>query len=300
MDYSVVITSYNSMDTIEMVIKGVCKLEPAPNQILIIDDASTDESTKIIRGLISGLPTFQLVENSVNLGQSYSRNQGVKMSKNEIVIFQDDDDISLPIRPAVHIESFSKGADFSYVSSLKSYPNGYKVSNINTNYSSNKTSTLSIVKHLSIGAELPAQVQIFAPSSTLAVRKSVFLKLNGFLVELRRLEDIELACRALVNHYVLSWSNPVCVERLHTHGSDKSSTANFLGEHQVLDSVRNLLTPREYFIAKKMAALREAYFSRSLFKLIGFLPIVIMLIIISPRKFFSIVRRILHDLRQIL
>ena len=94
--------------------------------------------------------------------------------------------------------------------------------------------------------------------------------------------------------------NRLLVRRLNHRETIEERTPSRLGEHQVLDSVRNLLTPREYFIAKKMAALREAYFSRSLFKLIGFLPIVIMLIIISPRKFFSIVRRILHDLRQIL
>jgi len=298
MTYSVVITSYNSVDTIERVIKGVCELEPKPVEVLILDDCSTDGSVALIQGLISDLTNFRLIENNTNLGQSYSRNLGVQLSESEIVMFQDDDDISLPSRASIHIQSISDGADFSYVSSLKKYPNGYSVSNINTDISSDDSSSRAIVKHLSVGSRLPFPGYVFAPSSTLAVRRSAFLELNGFRIELRRLEDIELACRALVTKNVLSWSSKLAVERLHTDGNDKSSKSNFLGELQVIESVRVFLSAKEYFVAKSMTVIREAYFSKNKFKLLQVSPLGILLILGSPKKLFSITRRIRHDLKK--
>ncbi len=115
---------------------------------------------------------------------------------------------------------------------------------------------------------------------------------------MRRLEDIELACRALARNGILCWSSEFAVERLHTEGSDKTSTANYLGELQVVSSVRSYLSPRESFVARKMILLREAYFSKNPKKIaLGGLcfPIVLGL---SPQKLISIFKRIIHDLRQ--
>jgi hypothetical protein len=44
MPYTVVVTSFNSAETIELVIKGVKELVPPPSQVILIDDASNDGS----------------------------------------------------------------------------------------------------------------------------------------------------------------------------------------------------------------------------------------------------------------
>jgi len=172
------------------------------------------------------------------------------------------------------------------------------VINKNSDFLSDELLKVHLIRHFSNGGRLPQDLKLFSPSSTLAVRKLFFESIGGFREEMRRLEDIELACRALAINGILCWSSEIGVERLHTVGSDKTSIANYLGELQVISSVRRYLSPREYFVAQKMILLREAYFSRDLKKVISrgfYLPIILGL---SPQKLISILKRIMHDLRQ--
>lgn len=298
MKYSLVVTSFNSSSTIETVLKNVKGIRTPPSEVIIIDDCSEDDSPTLIHETILGYPEYRLIQNKVNKGQSYSRNLGVQLSSYEFVIFQDDDDISLLNRADIHLEAFSQGADFSYLSSTKRYPNGYTVTNINSDISSSKLQPELIIKHLSIGLRLPQDLKLYSPSSTLAVRRDLFISLGGFRSDMRRLEDIELACRALMNDAILTWSSEIGIERLHTVGDDKSATANLQGELQVVASVRKYLNFREYFVAQQMILLREAYFSgkfRRLFSRAIYIPVIIIL---SPHKISAVLRRIVHDLRQ--
>jgi glycosyltransferase involved in cell wall biosynthesis len=298
MSYTVVITSFNSAETIELVIKSIKALVPPPNQVILIDDASQDGSSQLIRDLVAESPEFSLCINDRNEGQSFSRNLGVRLSTNEFIIFQDDDDLSLPGRALLHIEALNGGADFSYVSSKKLYPNGYGVVYQNSEVVSTKSSNSSFVRHLAAGLRLPNSLIVFSPSSTLAVRKTFFESIGGFSPNLRRLEDIELACRALMAGARLAWSSRVGVERLHTLGNDKSPRANSIGELQVLKSAREFLNRREYFVARRMISLREAYFQRELLSLLFNLLFMPVVLVLSPSKFSSLARRVKHDLRQ--
>lgn len=298
MSYTVVITSFNSVETIELVIRSVRALVPPPNQVILIDDVSEDGSVQLINDLVDGFPEFALHVNDRNRGQSFSRNLGVRLSLNEFIIFQDDDDLSLPGRARVHIDALNGGADFSYVSSKKKYPNGYEVLNQNSEIVSTKSSNPSFIRHLSAGLRLPNSLIVYSPSSTLAVRKTFFESTGGFSPDLRRLEDIELACRALMAGAQLAWSSKVGVERLHTLGNDKSPRANSLGELQVLKSARAFLNWREYFVARRMISLREAYFQRKLLTLVANLLFMPVILVLSPSKLSSLARRAKHDLRQ--
>jgi glycosyltransferase involved in cell wall biosynthesis len=298
MSYTVVVTSFNSVGTIELVIRSVRALVPPPNQVIVVDDASEDGSYQLIQDLIDAFPEFALHVNDRNRGQSFSRNLGVSLSLNEFIIFQDDDDLSLPGRARVHLDALNSGADFSYVSSKKKYPNGYEVLNQNSEIVSTKSSNPSFIRHLAAGLKIPGSLIVYSPSSTLAVRRTFFESIGGFSPDLRRLEDIELACRALMAGARLAWSNKVGVERLHTLGHDKSPSANSLGELQVLKSAAGFLSRREYFVARRMISLREAYFERKMLPIVSNLLFMPVVLVLSPSKFSSVARRAKHDLRQ--
>ena len=69
-----------------------------------------------------------------NLGPAGARNLGISIAKTDVIMIFDDDDVSLPIRAAVHIENLRSGTQLSYVSSRKIYPNGYSFDAISSNY----------------------------------------------------------------------------------------------------------------------------------------------------------------------
>jgi|688.fasta_scaffold187402_2 glycosyltransferase involved in cell wall biosynthesis len=298
MKYSIVITTFNSASCIDRALDGIEQLAHLPDETILVDDCSTDETISLIRKRLSGVLNIRILQNSKNMGQSYSRNLGVSQASNQFVIFMDDDDFSLPQRPITHLDSFADGADFSFVSSRKIYQNGYAISAINDDLYSSAETAVSLIRHLTTNTPLAGSKRIYSPSSTLAVRKEAFLKLNGFREDMRRLEDIEIACRALSSGLTLNWSSKIMVERTDTLGSDKNAEANFIGEIAVLDSVKELLGRREYFVAKEMSIFRKVYFDRKWSAIFKKSFVIILIISLSPSKMKSVYNRLRHDIAQ--
>ena len=89
---SIVIPVYNGAPFIKRCFDRLIKQNFKESfEIIIVDDASTDNSTKLIkRYKLSNLKLFSLPK---NLGQSAARNFGIKKSVGEYIFFQDIDDL---------------------------------------------------------------------------------------------------------------------------------------------------------------------------------------------------------------
>jgi glycosyltransferase involved in cell wall biosynthesis len=296
--FTVILTTFNSQPTVTSALNSVLNLSPAPDEVVIIDDASQDDTVMKIKSVTLGLSHVKLIINPENRGQSYSRNLGVRESSNEYVIVMDDDDFSYTNRAKIHLKALENGADISYVSSLKLYPNGYKVVVCNSNLTSSSNLKSKIIKHLTIGAPLGSYMRVFSPSCTLAFRKSSFLRINGFNEDLRRVEDIEFACRALSNDLVLNWTSEIGLERQCTIGEDKSAQANFAGEIALLQSVRSYLSFKDYHLAKQMALLRMHYFQKDYFSILKNFYTFPIIVIFAPKKVIAVFNRLKHDASQ--
>ncbi len=89
---SVIIPVYNTADYLESALLSVLKQTLEEIEVLIINDGSTDNSSKIIEA-------FQKKDNRIkyyyqeNQGQSVARNTGLDNSSGEYVYFMDSDDI---------------------------------------------------------------------------------------------------------------------------------------------------------------------------------------------------------------
>ena len=64
----------------------------AANEIIVIDDASTDDTQRQINDLFGKHPLIKLIKHSKNLGVSAARNTGIKASESEWLSFLDSDD----------------------------------------------------------------------------------------------------------------------------------------------------------------------------------------------------------------
>ncbi len=91
MKISVVIPAHNAAATVARAILSARAQTPAPDEILVVDDASGDATAAIAEGLgatVLRLPTRQ--------GAAAARNAGVAAATGDIVAFQDADDEWLP------------------------------------------------------------------------------------------------------------------------------------------------------------------------------------------------------------
>lgn len=64
-------------------------------EVIVVNDASTDETAATIESFSQTKPYFRLIHHPQNSGASAARNTGVKLSKGEILLFCDGDDLYL-------------------------------------------------------------------------------------------------------------------------------------------------------------------------------------------------------------
>ena len=91
---SVVVTAYNSADTIGRAIGSVIVQTVDDLEIVVVDDASTDETASVVEALEN--PKIRLVRNAVNRGIGGAKNVGVLSTRGRYVAFLDSDDEWLP------------------------------------------------------------------------------------------------------------------------------------------------------------------------------------------------------------
>ena len=90
MGVSIIIPVYNKSNTIAQTIESVVHQLAAEDELLLIDDGSTDNSAEIIKNYLADNVILYQKENG---GESDARNYGIKKAKNEWLAFLDGDDV---------------------------------------------------------------------------------------------------------------------------------------------------------------------------------------------------------------
>ena len=88
---SIIIANFNKSQFLEALLTSIEHQIKDEDEVIIVDDASTDESIAVIKKF-----QFQLITNTQNLGPAACRNIGIKKAKGEILIFCDSDTLWEP------------------------------------------------------------------------------------------------------------------------------------------------------------------------------------------------------------
>ena len=93
---SVLMSVYNAEEFLHEAIDSVLAQTYTNFEFIIIEDASTDKSQRIISSYED--PRITLIQNLSNLGLPRSLNKGINLAKGKYIARMDADDISLPER----------------------------------------------------------------------------------------------------------------------------------------------------------------------------------------------------------
>ncbi len=88
MKVSVIVPTYNYGKFLSRALQSIIKQTHNDIEIIVIDDASTDDTQDIVKSY----PQVIYKRNSVNLGVSASRNKGIEIASGDIITFLDADD----------------------------------------------------------------------------------------------------------------------------------------------------------------------------------------------------------------
>ena len=106
---SVVMTAYNGRAYIGEAIASVLAQSWEDFELVVVDDASTDDTLEIVRGFADR--RIRVLANERNLGISNSRNKGEAAARGRYIAAHDQDDLSAPHRLARHMDVMEGAPD---------------------------------------------------------------------------------------------------------------------------------------------------------------------------------------------
>lgn len=161
-----------------------------PDEIIIVKDGKlTHELDSVIESFVkNNKKLFTIISLEKNIGLGLALNEGIKVSKNELIARMDSDDISLPTRCEKQLEMFKNDKELSIVGTWVD------------EFSGDITNVISQRKVPITHGEIYKFAKRRSPFNhpTVMYKKSVVLKNNGYS-DLRRNQDVDLFGRMIFN-----------------------------------------------------------------------------------------------------
>lgn len=177
--FSVVIPLYNKELSIQNTIKSVLEQTYQEFEIIVIDDGSTDNSTKQVKEISDS--RIKIVQQR-NQGVSAARNRGIKESRFEWIALLDGDDLWEPNHLEEVLKMMHKFPD------EKVYVTSFKYSNNQAMYKHNRPSPIFKIENYFREALKEKLVW----TSIVVIHKSCVDVIGGFNIKLSRGEDLDL------------------------------------------------------------------------------------------------------------
>ena len=190
---SVVIPVYNGAAFLAEAVASVRNQTVRPNEVIVVDDGSTDGTPDVVAALGEGIRCFR----RENRGPAAARNRGVAAATGDWIAFLDADDRWPEGKLAAQLDYLREHRDVVLVSG--------DMGEVDDDGRVLVPSVLARHGQLERfralnGRHMPAAVREllaanFIPTGTVLVRRDVLVEVGGFNAYLRYGEDLELWCR---------------------------------------------------------------------------------------------------------
>lgn len=105
---SVICLCYNHQEFVAEAVNSVLSQTYANIELIIVDDASADKSSRVIQDLVAKNPAIKFIKLEKNVGNCTAFNIGLSQSNGEYVIDLAADDILLPQRIEIGVKAFEE------------------------------------------------------------------------------------------------------------------------------------------------------------------------------------------------
>jgi glycosyltransferase involved in cell wall biosynthesis len=187
---SVVIPLYNGRDFIEQALRSVVSQILPPDEIIVVDDGSTDGGGEIVRRLARE-HRIHLIQQP-NAGQSAARNAGVAFAHGDLIAFLDQDDAWYPNHLAVLVKPFLK---------RQVLPFGWSYSDLDEVDEAGEVLCRGVIRshdelvHPKLDLATCLRHDMFILPSATVISRRAFLSVGGFDERLSGYEDDDLFLR---------------------------------------------------------------------------------------------------------
>jgi len=196
---TVIIPTCNRSAYLKRAIESVCAQTYTDFEIIVVDDASTDDTPEVVAQFAD--KPIKYIRHEENKGGSVARNTGIKNSQSEYIAFLDDDDEWLPNKLEVQMNVFEQSSP--QVGPIYS---GHSVIDRNTG----KTKGIwRAVKRGNIFEEL-MKGNCVSTTSSVVVKRACLEKVGNFDSLLPSFQDYDLWIR-IARHYEFEYVEDLLV-----------------------------------------------------------------------------------------
>lgn len=228
---SVIIPVHNRKNEIARALKSVLQQAVYVSEIIVVDDASTDDTCQIVEDWSKEHQFIKLIKLSENQGATYARNIGIDNAQSQLIAFLDSDDEWLPDKVEKQIECFSTDSQIAMVYT------GLEVYDGNTVVSEPAQPSEDLYEEL-------LRWNVIGSTSSCMVKKKVLIEVGKFDEKLRARQDLDMWLRIAKRHKIAAIPEPLV--RFHTDNNDRIST-----------NLENQISGAIYFINKHYHALSQ-------------------------------------------
>jgi len=203
---SVITTLYNYRNYIQECIESYLSQEFPESEMIIVDDASTDNPYEIIKPFVGEKVRYIRLEE--NGGYSHAKNVGIRNAKWEILAMLDADDMLTDGSLRRRYDKISEGFDFVHGPAL--------------NLKDNKISSSKLWKEWMASKKRPEHYRLVHAQSAM-LRKDIHRKIGLYDESLRCKSDREMWARIFYYRFQVGWiTEPVAIYRVHPKQMHKS------------------------------------------------------------------------------
>ncbi len=206
---SVVVPILNAERTLPHCMKALAQLDPAPLEIVLVDNGSTDGTMGLLEGFASSHERCPMrILREPRKGAAAARNAGFRTARSDVVAFTDSDCAPEPAWLSSLIQPFEDQAIGAVAGRVVAAPAAATIELFNSLY------TLQLPEH-------PAKHSCWTPwkggypTANLAVRRLLLQKLRGFDEDMRTGEDHDLCARIYADGAELAYHPAARVSHYH-------------------------------------------------------------------------------------
>ncbi|MBV6627760.1 MAG: glycosyltransferase family 2 protein [Rivularia sp. (in: Bacteria)] len=247
---SVIIPTYNRAHLVQDAVESVLNQTYQDFELIVIDDGSTD-NTKEVLAVYKDKLAYIYQENR---GRSSARNHGIKIAQGEYIAFLDSDDVWFPDKLERQVPILE------YAPSDVVLVHGYKCM-VDKNLQPVAGWELKLRRLYAQAEKGEETYENYLQStciftSTILLRKTALLEINGYDVSIQGREDLDLYLRLLLQDYCFAFiSEPALIKyRCHENNTNEvSSNYSYLQVYEKhLNECLKLAVPDKIAEAKKL------------------------------------------------
>jgi O-antigen biosynthesis protein len=208
---TVIIPTYNRADLVKGAIESVLAQSYSQWELLVVDDASTDETSTILQGMSD--ERIRYIRHSQNRGGSAARNTGLAQAKGAYIAFLDSDDEWLPTKlekQVAHFEHLPLNVGLVYTGALVVRDGGVQEEQ-------------RPVHRGSLFRQLLLDNVIVGSGSAVMIRSTVLENVPAFDEALPARQDLDFWVR-VAQHYIIDFVDEVLLVIYASKQSDRITT----------------------------------------------------------------------------